>query len=409
MTVDSSLLLGPDVRGRFLACEGERLVHFDTTVPAQLAPAPLDCSDCHLEPGHINAHTHIYSGLAPLGMPPPEPPPESFVQILERVWWRLDRALDESSLRAAARLYAAEALLAGTTTLIDHHESPNFIDGSLDVIADACQELGIRAVLCYGATERNGGRQEAHRGLEECRRFIRDNRRPLITGVVALHASFTVSDETITEAAELCRQLGTVMHVHLAEDLADIEDAHDRDYAGPLERLLQFDALPTGSILAHCVHCSESQVHTAGQSGIWIVQNPRSNRGNRVGYPLALGASRLVALGTDGYPARMKDEVAALETEAATHGESLETARRRILGGHDLAAERFGITFSPLARGTAADVVAVVDGQVRHVAVAGRLVVEDGQLVTADLAEIRADAQEQAPRLWQRMQSLPRS
>jgi cytosine/adenosine deaminase-related metal-dependent hydrolase len=401
--------LGPDIAGRFLLSEGERVVHFDTSVPTQLAPAPLGCSDCHLEPGHINAHTHIYSGLAPLGMPPPEPPPESFVQILERLWWRLDRSLDESSLRAAARLYAAEALLAGTTTLIDHHESPNFIDGSLDVIADACQELGIRAVLCYGATERNGGRQEAHRGLEECRRFINDNRRPLINGVVALHASFTVSDETIAEAAELCRQLDSVMHVHLAEDLADVEDALDRNYAGPLERLLQFDALPTGSILAHCVHCNESQVQTASQSGVWIVQNPRSNRGNRVGYPEALGAGRLVALGTDGYPACMREEAAALETEAELHGENLETARRRLLGGHDLVAERFGITFSPLARGTAADVVAVKNGRVRHVAVAGQLVVEDGQLVTADFEEIRAVAQEQAPRLWERMQSLPRS
>ena len=123
-------------------------------------------------PGAINAHTHIYSGLAPLGMPPPERDPETFVEILERVWWRLDRALDEESLRASARLYVAEALLAGTTTLIDHHESPNFIAGSLDVIADACEELGVRALLCYGATERNGGRQEARDGLAECRRFI---------------------------------------------------------------------------------------------------------------------------------------------------------------------------------------------------------------------------------------------
>lgn len=409
MTADPSLLLGPDAAGRFLAAAGERVIHFDTTAPAQPAPAPLSCGDCQFEPGRINAHTHIYSGLAPLGMPPPTPQPENFLQILERLWWRLDRALDENSLRAAARLYVAEALLAGTTTLIDHHESPNFIDGSLDVIADACQELGIRAVLCYGATERNGGRQEARRGLDECRRFIDDNRRPLITGIVALHASFTVSDETIKEAAELCRQLGTAMHVHLAEDLADVEDARRRDYPGPLERLLHFDALPTGSILAHCVHCNESQVRTADQSGIWIVQNPRSNRGNRVGYPHALAASSLVALGTDGYPARMEDEAAALETEAEIHGENPDTARQRILGGHKLATERFGITFAPLVPGTAADVVAVTKGQVRHVVVAGRAVVVDGQLVTADLEEIRANAREQAPRLWERMHSLPRS
>ncbi|MEE8143071.1 MAG: amidohydrolase family protein, partial [Planctomycetota bacterium] len=166
-------------------------------------------------PGWVNAHTHIYSALAPLGMPDPEPPPENFVQILERVWWRLDRALDRDSLRASARLYAAEALLAGTTTLIDHHESPEFIEGSLDVLADACQELGIRALLCYGATERNGGREEAERGLAECRRFIESNTRPQLRGLIGLHASFTVSDETIRQAAELCQDLDTVLHVHL--------------------------------------------------------------------------------------------------------------------------------------------------------------------------------------------------
>ena len=99
-------------------------------------------------PGFVNAHTHMYSALAPYGMPPAEPAPENFVQILERVWWRLDRALDERSLRASARLYVAESLLHGTTTLIDHNESPNFIEGSLDVLADACEEFGIR-YTCY--------------------------------------------------------------------------------------------------------------------------------------------------------------------------------------------------------------------------------------------------------------------
>ena len=134
-------------------------------------------------------------------------------------------AIDEASLRAAARLYVAEALLHGTTTLVDHHESPRLIEGSLDVLADACHELGARALLCYGATERNGGRDEASRGLTECRRFIETNSRPLVRGVVGLHASFTVSDETLREAAALCRELDSVVHVHLAEDRADVEDA----------------------------------------------------------------------------------------------------------------------------------------------------------------------------------------
>lgn len=365
-------------------------------------------SDLRFEPGRVNAHTHIYSGLAPFGMPEPAEPPENFVQILERIWWRLDRALDEDSLRASARYYAAESALAGTTTLIDHHESPNLIDGSLDILADACQEIGIRALLCYGATERNGGRQEARRGLAECRRFIRTNQRPLVSGVIALHASFTVSDETIAEAAELCRDCETVMHVHLSEDLADVADANERGYDGPLERLLDFEGLPPGSILAHCVHCGADQVRTADEHRLWIVQNPRSNRGNRVGYPGALSASSRVALGTDGYPADMDAEARALEEEAAAHGEDLEVARRRLAGGHILAGERLGVTLVPVGPATiadAADRVAMKDGRAREVIVDGKRIVEGGELLTADYKEILAYAREQAPLLWERMET----
>lgn len=292
--------------------------------------------------GFVNAHTHIYSGLAPLGMPAPERAPENFVQILERVWWRLDRALDQRSLRAAARYYVADALRHGTSALVDHHESPNFIEGALDVLADACQELGMPALLCYGATERNGGREEATRGLAECCRFIRANDRPLVRGLVGLHASFTVSDETIREAGELCREVGTVLHVHVAEDMADVEDARTRGYPGPLARLRDLGALPPGSVLAHGVHLSPEQVREAEQLGCWLVHNPRSNRGNRVGYAAALGASRRVALGTDGYRSDMSEELAALREEARVHGDDQRVAEARLDAGRALVAERFG-------------------------------------------------------------------
>ncbi|MBI4577802.1 MAG: amidohydrolase family protein, partial [Planctomycetes bacterium] len=312
-----------------------------------------------VEPGFVNAHTHLYSGLVPLGMPAPDPAPEDFLQILQRVWWRLDRALDVASLAAAARFAVAEALLAGTTTLIDHHESPGCIEGSLDVLADACQGLGVRALLCYGATERNGGREEARRGLEECRRFCRENDRPLVRGLVGLHASFTVSDETIREAGELARELETVLHVHVAEDVADLEDAARRGYSGPVQRLLDLGALTPGSILAHGVHLTDAQVKRVGRRGAWLVQNPRSNRGNRVGYPRALWASGRVALGTDGYPSDMRAEHLALLVEAMQHGDEAASTARRLAAGWDLAAERFGVRFAPPGPGAAADLVAL--------------------------------------------------
>ncbi|MEK7824686.1 MAG: amidohydrolase family protein [Candidatus Eisenbacteria bacterium] len=359
-------------------------------------------------PGFVNAHTHMYSALVPHGIPAPTPVPEDFLQILERLWWRLDRALDEPSLRASARLYVAEALLAGTTTLIDHHESPGVIEGSLDMLADACDELGIRALLCYGATERNAGREEAQLGLAESRRFALTNRRARVRGLIGVHASFTVSNETLDEAAALCRETDNVVHVHVAEDVVDLGDARERCFRGPLERMAERGALPAGSILAHGVHLDEEQVRWAAAQRLWLVQNPRSNQGNRVGYPRALWASDRVALGTDGYPADMRAERAALERAAAGHPECERggTGRlgERLDAGRRLAAERFGSALEgdtvELEPGPAATV------PVRRVTVDGHAVVEAGRLVHGNLGEIRAHAHEEARRLRQRMEVL---
>ena len=277
----------------------------------------------------LNAHTHLYSGLVPFGMPPPEPPPRDFAEILQRVWWRLDRALDEETLRAAALFYLAEAKRLGTTALIDHHESPSMIDGSLDILADACQQSGMRALLCYGATERNGGAEEARRGLAECRRFIRENRRPLVKGCVGLHAAFTVSDETIRAAGDLCRELGVPLHVHVAEDAID---------AAGLERLRMNGALVPGSILAHGVHLTEDQVRLTESLQLWLVHNPRSNRANNVGYATSLQASSRVVLGTDGFPSDLAAEV----EELRSCGENEDAVRQRVQNGSLLERELFG-------------------------------------------------------------------
>lgn len=329
----------------------------------------------------VNGHTHLYSGLAALGMPPPAAAPRSFPEILQRVWWRLDRALDLPTLRAAARLYVAEAARHGTTVLIDHHESPLAIEGSLDVLAEACDEFGMAAVLCYGATERNGGRDEARRGLVECRRFIESNRRTSIRGAIGLHASFTVSDDTIVEAGALCRELGTVLHVHVAEDRCDVVDAERRGFGGPMERLESLGALPRGSILAHGVWLDAAQVRHADASGWWLVQNPRSNKANNVGYPLALRESAHVALGTDGFVSNMNQELAALRVDAQAHGEPMAVADARAAAGVDLAASLLGPT-------------AVEGGRV------------DIDAVHRHLKAIRAEAAEAAALLWTRMAAL---
>jgi len=361
----------------------------------------LSCPDGVIGPGAVCAHTHLYSGLAPYGMPPAEPPPQNFLQILERVWWRLDRALDAESLAASARDYVAKALLAGTTTLVDHHESPNLIEGSLRILAQACEGLGVRSLLCYGATERNFGRDEGRRGLAECRRIAAS---PLTRGLVGLHASFTVSDATIREAGDLARELGTVVHVHVAEDGADVLDARRRGCGGPLERLLALDALPPGSILAHGVHLSREQVLRAAEAGCWFVHNPRSNEGNRVGYASALSVAPRVALGTDGFDADMGVEAAALRRLAAVNGD--RQVEGRLAAGHALIAERFVATIEPLQPGSLGDLVVRREGAVQHVVVEGRAVVENGALTTGDFAAITAQARVEAARLWSRMAAL---
>lgn len=315
----------------------------------------------------INGHTHLYSGLAPLGMPAPARSPESFVAILEEVWWKLDRALDAASLRASARYYVAAARAAGCRGLVDHHESPDLIEGSLDIIADACQELGMPAVVCYGATERNGGRVEAERGLAECRRFIEENQRPLVRGAIGLHASFTVSDGTIREAGALARELGAPLHVHVAEAASDVDDARRRGYAGVINRFAVLDALVPGSIFAHGVHLSAAEVIAVDAAGVWLVHNPRSNDGNQVGYASVLAGSSRVALGTDGYPAD-------LMTEAEAVREGRETAAARLAGSARMFAELTGG-------------IEPVD-------------------VDIDREAIEAEARAEAEKLWARMRAL---
>lgn len=361
----------------------------------------LDCVGNVVRPGEVNAHTHLYSGLAPLGMPAPAVPPQSFVEILERVWWRLDRALDAESLSAAARHYLAESLLFGTTTVVDHHESPSFIEGSLDVLGDAAESIGCRLVTCYGATDRNGGVDEGEAGLAECHRFARENRRPRVKGVVGVHASFTVSDATVMRAGELARELSSPVHVHVAEDAADVDDARRRGAAGPLERLKALGALPRGSIVAHGVCLSREQVAQADRDGLWLVHNPRSNANNKVGRAESLAASRHVALGTDGFAADMRAERAAAVVPIRP-----DAARA-------LAAELWGMPFA-VEPNSAADLVvwrSADDAErpgarPRHVIVGGQLVVEDGRLVTADVGAIRAEAERQAERLFARMRDL---
>ena len=234
-------------------------------------------------PGLVCAHHHLYSALA-RGMPPPPKTATTFQEVLEQIWWRLDVALDLEMIRWSAMLGALEALESGTTAIVDHHESPNAIEGSLDVIAEACTEVGVRVLCAYGITDRHGP-DGARRGLEENERFIKGGG----NGYVGLHAAFTCSDESLRSAAGLAADLNTGVHIHVAEGIGDVE-APSR-----LEGLTRDDWL-----LAHSVH-----LPTDHKLSGTILHNPRSNLNNAVGYADPARFSNPVALGTDGIGANM--------------------------------------------------------------------------------------------------------
>lgn len=335
-------------------------------------------------PGMVCAHHHLYSTLA-RGMPPPPKQPTGFGEILEQVWWRLDAALDLEMLRASALLGATEALMSGTTAIVDHHESPNAIEGSLDVIAAACAEVGVEVVCAYGVTGRHGP-DGARRGLLENERFLRAGGR----GLVGVHASFTCDDDTLEAAAGLAADLGVGVHIHVAEGPEDVE-------AGArLERLATDDWL-----LVHCVLLDRDLPGT-------IAHNPRSNMNNSVGYARPALRTNPTVLGTDGIGADMLEEMrlAYVAHRADDVMASPDTAWSWLEQGYALVPEArddtvtwsydhvdspWHIAFTPGIRAT------------RVVAADGEVLLDDGRPTRVDVDEIRAKAAEQAARLHARL------
>jgi cytosine/adenosine deaminase-related metal-dependent hydrolase len=335
-------------------------------------------------PGMVCAHHHLYSTLA-RGMPAPPHQPTGFGQILEQIWWRLDTALDLEMIRASALLGATEALMSGTTAIVDHHESPNAIEGSLDVIADACAEVGVRVVCAYGVTDRHGA-DGARRGLAENDRFLRAGGR----GLVGVHAAFTCSGDTLEAAAGLAADLGVGVHIHVAEG------PEDHAAGARLASLATDDWL-----LVHCVSLDRD---LPGR----IAHNPRSNMNNAVGYARPARRPNTIVLGTDGigadmleefrlaYVAHRADDVLASPDASWSwlqHGYELvpEAEDDTVEWTYDHVDSAWHVAFTPGIRA-----VRVVSG-------GGEVLLDDGRPTRVDLEEVRVKAAEQARRLHARL------
>jgi len=387
-------------------------------------------------PGLINAHTHLYSSLS-RGMGLPGFAPRTFTGILEQLWWRLDKALDPESVQVSALIGAMEAARCGVTTLIDHHASPHAVLGSLDLVkAAVCDEVGLRGAFCYELSDRDGT-EIRDQGIEENLEFIaaQDPDDPMSAALFGLHASFTLSDETLKLVADRIPD-GVGVHIHVAEGPEDELQCVEKHGMRIIERLNHYGLLRETSILAHCLHLDEREKDLVAQSKAIVVHNPRSNMNNAVGaFDMAgfLGRDVLVGLGTDGLGANML-------TELFTAGILQKHERRDPLAGGfpDLnkilfvdnpviAFRLFGIEFGRIAPGAPADIavfdyrpptpidagnvlghllfgIAVHDLHVSELFVAGRPVIRDGAFTNVDADEAYVHARTVARKLWERIE-----
>jgi putative selenium metabolism protein SsnA len=422
-----------------LYIEDDRIVEIGDT-PDLVARYPdtetMDARGQLILPGNICAHTHFYGAFA-RGMAIPGAPPQNFVGILDQLWWPLDRSLRDLDVKYSALVCLVDAIKHGTTTLIDHHASPNAIHDSLDQIADAVDKAGVRACLCYEVSDRDGP-EHAQEGIDENVRFIKaTQQRPssLLTATFGLHASLTLSDRTLAKCVAAAPE-GVGFHVHAAEDAADQEDSLQKSGQRVVERLHDAGILGPRSILAHCVHVDPWEMELLRDTGTWVTHQPRSNLNNAVGVaqvPAMLRGGIKVGLGNDGFSNDMFTE---MKTTYLVH--KLHQGDPRVMGGYEVMQlayannARLARVFWPqaplgsLVEGAYADLIfvdyypftpltagnlpwhilfGIGGGLVTTTIVAGKVLMQDRKLLTLDEAAIAARARELAAQVWQRYES----
>ncbi len=395
--------------------EGIRL---SATIPEQDALAAddrvIDCKGKWVTKSFGCGHHHIYSTLA-RGMPAPRKIPGNFTEVLQYVWWHIDKRLDLEMIEASALAAAIHCAKNGVTFVIDHHASPFAITDSLSTIAKAFDRVGIAHMLCYELSDRDGPGPMAE-GLAETDCFLSAGHQ----GHVGLHASFTVGDELMQKAVDLARRHDTGIHVHVAEDRADQDDATAKCGKRVIERFKDAGVLALQkSIFAHCIHLSAHERELLGNSGVWVVQNVESNQNNNVGVGRYTDLSDTIMLGTDGMHGDMlRSAKAAFLVGQATEGIGFDDIYRRFrnvhryirkVGGHGDGDNNLVIldydTPTDLTRDNfLGHFVYGIDARhVESVICQGRLLVEKRQVVTVDEQAVLAQARVMARKLLEKM------
>ncbi len=397
----------------------------------------FDASGQLILPGSICAHTHFYGAFA-RGMAIPGEPARNFVEILQKLWWRLDRALDEDSIRLSALVCLADAIRNGTTTLIDHHASPNLIDGSLDICAEAIVHSGLRVCECYEVTDRNGP-AGALAGIAENVRFAKQltaRPNPLLVAAFGLHASFTIGPETLERCVAEARALGIGFHVHVAEDNADEIDSETKYGQRVGEHLHVKGVLGEKTLSAHCVHVNQHEINLLARTNTKVSHQPRSNMNNAVGtapVQQMLDSGVCVGLGNDGFSNNMYSEMKAayLVHKSNAHDPRAMTGdtvtRLAYENNAHIASLFWPHPVGEIAPGAFADLVFLdyfpytpltagnlpwqlifgVDGtHVTTTIVGGTVLMRDRVLLTLDEERIAAQAREIAPQVWRQFEEI---
>lgn len=384
-----------------------------------------------LMPGQICAHTHFYGAFA-RGMYIPGAPARDFPEILQNLWWKLDKALDLDGVRSSAEVCLVDAIRNGATTLIDHHASQRAIDGSLDVIADAVLASGLRAALCYEVTDRDGD-VAAQAGIRENVRFRQrvatgDWHQGRLAATFGLHASLTLSDATLAR----CAAASDRFHVHVAEHPADQYDSLQKSGKRAVERLHAFGVTGPASIMAHCIHIDAWEAALLAETGAFISHQPRSNMNNAVGAaeitPL-LRKGLPVCLGNDGFSNDMFAEMKVADMlQKLAHSDPRylgadKVIQMAVINNRRLAATFFDHPVGVIAPGAYADLILLdyhpitplspanlpwhilfgVSGAHVHSTIANGVTLMRGrELLALDEAEIAARSRRNARATWER-------
>jgi putative selenium metabolism protein SsnA len=395
----------------------------------------LDAGGQYVMPGNLCAHTHFYGAFA-RGMAIPGAAPKDFPDILRKLWWPLDKSLGIEDVRASAEVMMVDAIKHGTTTLIDHHASPNAIDGSLDVIADVVNQSGLRGVLCYEVTDRDG-LDKARAGIRENVRFLERNLAERsaggrVAGTFGLHASLTLSAETLDACREAAPE-GEGFHIHVAEHEADEYDSMGKSGIRVVDRLAEHGILGPKTIIAHAIHIDIKEAELLADTGTWVTHQPRSNMNNGVGAaPVEefLRAGIKVGIGTDGFSHTMWEEwKTAYLLHKVWHRDprrfsGIDAVRLGVYNNAALANIFFPeAPLGKLVPGAFADLIFVDyhphtpltesnlpwqiifgfhESMITTTIVAGEVLMRDRQLLTLDEETITARARLLAPQVWER-------